>query len=100
MVIATSVVGEMKMGNTMPRARLEATSLAFRASLLPLHYVGCHHYTHAHLSIQLFASEVSADIYKPNKRKCNIHEDFTEYRYCTIYLCYLRGGWNTHTTNH
>ena len=40
MVTATSVVGVMKMGNTVPRAGLEPTSLAFRASVLHLHHVG------------------------------------------------------------
>ena len=35
-----SVVGVMKMGNNVPRAGLEATSLAFWASVLELHHVG------------------------------------------------------------
>ena len=30
----------MKMGNTVPRAELEPTSLTFQASGLPLHHVG------------------------------------------------------------
>ena len=34
------VVGVMKMGNTVLRVGLEARSLVFRASVLPLHYVG------------------------------------------------------------
>ena len=34
--INTIVVGAMKMGNTMPRAGLEPTSLAFQASVLLL----------------------------------------------------------------
>ena len=34
------VVGVMKMGNTVPRVGLEPTSLAFWASVLPLHHVG------------------------------------------------------------
>ena len=34
------IVGVMKMGNTAPREGLEPTSLAFRASVLPLHQVG------------------------------------------------------------
>ena len=38
MVTASSVVGMMKMGNIMPRAELELTSLAFRASVLPLQF--------------------------------------------------------------
>ena len=36
----TTVVGVMKMGNTVPRAGLEPTSLALRASVLPLHHIG------------------------------------------------------------
>ena len=40
---------------------LEPTSLAFSASVLPLH-----HYTHAFLSMQLLASEVIADYYSTN----------------------------------
>ena len=39
-VMATSVVGVMKIGNTVPRAGLETTLLAFWASVLPLHHVG------------------------------------------------------------
>ena len=34
------VVGVMKMGNTVPRAGIEPISLAFFASVLPLHHVG------------------------------------------------------------
>ena len=62
-----SVVGVMKMGNIVPRARIEHTSLAFRASVLtitPHRLPWCHHYTHNCLSMWLFASEVSADYYK------------------------------------
>ena len=33
-------MGVMKMGNTVPRAGLETTSLAFQASVLPLHHTG------------------------------------------------------------
>ena len=33
-------MGVMKMGNTVPRAGFEPTSLAFRASVPPLHCVG------------------------------------------------------------
>ena len=40
MVTATSVVGVMKMGNTVPRVGLEPTSLAFWASVLLLKHVG------------------------------------------------------------
>ena len=40
MVMATSVVGVMKMRNTVPRVGLKSTSLAFRASVLPLHHIG------------------------------------------------------------
>ena len=35
-----TVVGVMKMGNTVPRVGLEPTSLAFQASVLPLHHIG------------------------------------------------------------
>ena len=31
---------EVKMGNIVPRAGIDPTSLAFLASVLPLHYVG------------------------------------------------------------
>ena len=40
MVTATSVVGGTTMGNIVHRAGFEPTSLAFRASVLPLYYVG------------------------------------------------------------
>ena len=35
-----SVVGVMKMGNIVSRAEVKSTSLAFQASVLPLHDVG------------------------------------------------------------
>ena len=35
-----SVMGVMKMGNTAPRAGVEPTSLAFWASVLPVHHIG------------------------------------------------------------
>ena len=38
MVTTTSVVGVVKMGNSVPRAGLESTSLAFQASMVPFHY--------------------------------------------------------------
>ena len=47
----SGVVGVMKMGNIVPRAGIKLTSLAFRASVLPLN-----HYAHAHLPMQLFTS--------------------------------------------
>ena len=64
--MATSLIGVMKMGNIVPRAGLEPTSLAFWASVLPLHHLGplmSPLYPHAHLSMWFFASEVSADYY-------------------------------------
>ena len=36
MITATSVMGVMKMGSTLPRIGLKLTSLSFRASVLPL----------------------------------------------------------------
>ena len=57
-------MGVMKMGTTVPRVGLEPTFLAFQASVLPLHHAGFPDVTtntHAHLSMQLLASEVSAD---------------------------------------
>ena len=33
-------MGEMKMGNIVPRVGIGPTSLAFRASMLPLHHAG------------------------------------------------------------
>ena len=38
--MATSVMGVTTMGNTVPRVGFEPTSLAFRASVLPLHHIG------------------------------------------------------------
>ena len=40
MVTVIRVVGVMKVGNTVPRAGLKPTPLAFRASVLPFHQVG------------------------------------------------------------
>ena len=61
----TSVRGVMQMENTVPRVGLEPVSLAFRVNVLPLHHIGslmsC--YTHPYLSLQLLASEVSANYY-------------------------------------
>ena len=39
MVMATSVAGVTKMGNSVTRVGIEPTSLAFRASALPLHQI-------------------------------------------------------------
>ena len=36
----TSVMGEMKMRNSVPRTGIKPTSLAFLASVLPLHHIG------------------------------------------------------------
>ena len=38
--IISSIVGEMKMGNIVPRAGLKHTSLTFQASVLPFHHIG------------------------------------------------------------
>ena len=38
--MATSVVGVIKMGNILPRVDFKPTSLAFWASMPPLHHVG------------------------------------------------------------
>ena len=40
LLMTTTVVDQVKMGNIVPRTGIEATSLAFRASVLPLHYIG------------------------------------------------------------
>ena len=40
MVTATSIVGATKIGITVPREGLGPTSLAFWASVLPLHHIG------------------------------------------------------------
>ena len=40
MVTATIVMDVMRMENTVPRAGVEPTYLAFQASVLPLHHVG------------------------------------------------------------
>ena len=52
-------------GKYLPRAGIKSTSMAFWASVLPLHHIGCwcHHYTHGYQSMQFLASEVSADYY-------------------------------------
>ena len=66
MIMATSVMDMMKMGNIVPRAGLEPSYLAFPASVLPLYHIGSLMsplYTHAHISTQFLASEVSADYY-------------------------------------
>ena len=46
----TFIVGVTKMGNIVPRVGIEHTSQAFRVSVV-------------HLSMQLLASEVTADYY-------------------------------------
>ena len=60
------VVGVMKMGNIVPRAGIEPTSLAFQVSVLiiiPRRLPCCNHYTHAYLSMWCVASEVNAVYY-------------------------------------
>ena len=39
-VMATSIVDVMKMRTILPRVEIKHSSLAFRASALPLHYIG------------------------------------------------------------
>ena len=46
------------MWNIVPRVGIKVTYLAFWVNVLP-----CHHNTHAHLSMQLLASEVIAEYY-------------------------------------
>ena len=56
----------MKMGHIVHKAGIKPTSLPFWASVLtitPPRLPYCHHYTHAHLFMWCFASEVSADYY-------------------------------------
>ena len=58
-------MGVMKIGNIVPRAGFEPTSLAFRASVLPLHHMGSLMsplYPHPPVYVTL-CSEVSADYY-------------------------------------
>ena len=40
MVLATSIVGVIKMGNNVPRTGLKPTSLAFQLNVLPLQHIG------------------------------------------------------------
>ena len=56
----------MEMGIIVPRAGIEPTSMAFRASVLPLHHTGSvmsQLNPHPAVLKRLFASEVSADCY-------------------------------------
>ena len=70
LVMVISVMGVMKMGNVVPRAGIEPTSIALRASVLTI--IPCrlplnHHYTHVYLfmqSMQFLASEVSESCYR------------------------------------
>ena len=61
----------MKMGNSVPRAGLKRTSLAFLASVLQLHHIGSL-MSPLYLSMQLSASEVSADYYNINNKYARI----------------------------
>ena len=63
MVLASSVMGVMKMGNIVPRAGVEPTCLVFWASVLPLQYIGSlMSPLYTYLSMWLLATEVSADL--------------------------------------
>ena len=86
----------MKKGNTMSTVGFEPTSLAFRASVLPLHHVGplLSQYTHPHLCVQLLASEVSADYYTGPLVIVSL---FIAYNY--IEAMTLHGMVNNHTAN-
>ena len=84
------VMGVMKKGNTVPRAGLEPKSLAFRASVLR-RLPWWHHYTHAHLSMWLFASKVSADYYIIyNNKKTNYY--FPLYNIYIYIIYYISSG--------
>ena len=57
-----------KMGNIVPRIGIEPRYLGFQSSVQPLiHYITqapwYHHYNHTHVTMQLLASDVSADYY-------------------------------------
>ena len=67
MVTAISVLDVMKMGNIVPRAGLEPTSLHIQASVLPLHHVGSLMLP-MYPSLPIYASEVRADYYWSNNR--------------------------------
>ena len=58
-------MGVTKMGNIVPRAGIGPTSLAFRASVLPLCHIGFPDVTaiRTPTCLMLLASEVSADYY-------------------------------------
>ena len=78
----SNIVGLMKMGNIVRRAGLEPTSLAFWAIVLLLHHIGswCRHYTHTYMSMQLLASEISADYYTNNVKQLT-HGNFNFIRH-------------------
>ena len=65
-ILVATVAGVMKLGNTVPRVGLEPTSLAFSASVLPLHHVGFPDVTtipKPTCVCSSLPSEVSADYY-------------------------------------
>ena len=62
----STVMGVMKMGNTVSRVGLEPTYLAFQASVLPFHCIGSllsPLYPRPPVCVWLLVSEVSADYY-------------------------------------
>ena len=61
--IHPTVVGVMEIGNIVPKAGIKLTSLALQASVLPLHLPSVTTIPPAYLSMQLFASDLSADYY-------------------------------------
>ena len=68
-------------GNTVPRAGLKPTSLAFQASVLPFHYVGF--LISPHLSMQRHTSDVSANYYIYTYTYIYIYR----YIYMQLYKC-------------
>ena len=64
-IMTTSVEGVTKMGNIVPRAEIEPTSLAFQASVLPLYHV-CSLISPLYPYMQLLASEVNTAYYTSN----------------------------------
>ena len=90
-------IGVMTIGNIVPRADLKRTSLTFLANVLPLHHIGslmsprfC-----THLSMQLFASEVSADCSTcPTGPVCLLMVTITDIQVLHILI---QGRFNDHT---
>ena len=88
-------MGVLKVGNTVPRAEIEPTSLAFRVSVLPIHHIG-----YLMSSIRPHSSLPEKSVQTTTLTPCNC-KPFNTYNYIQAVTSYThtQGRFNNHTVH-